>query len=1031
MPHLRRPWRALPVLLATLFALTLAPTASAQNCAVEVEPNDAPATATPLDDRTCLVGAFDGEDQDAWWWVVDEDAAGRFWHLELESIPGQLTRLDVLRIEFAANGVDVTAADTLLGFGTSDGRLNASEPFLVAPGRYLLALAKSGGSGEYVAHLREGDRFDRGRRGAALRDEAGAFANATTLDGRVEVAWTLDEDAAARRWALRAQGALGAPLTLELLDPAGDRLGRATSDELGRLALPGLGLAAGTYRLVLDGAGPVTLDVVATGTITDGDEVEPNDRWDDANVLAFDRPLRATGGNGDHYVFEVGAAEAGRPWDLNVEASSSVSVVLADGNRATLQERWGDSGTLRGLVFAEGGYGLYVDHQGEGPYTLTFTPGAPLQDGFEVEPNDALVGASPMSEDLTVRGSFTPQDDDVFRFDVAGAPQAWRVQAVGEGVAELEVYDPSGGRLQSARADGGRVRLDQLVLLPGTHYVRVSGEAGDYALRVLAQGPAPEPPTPEPDQAAAPEPLAPAPPAAPIEEAAAAGPPPPPGAVESEPNDELARGMLLEYGVVRVGTITADGDVDVYRFHLPQDRPVRIELASPEGAEVFFDLAEAGLRAEPTEPGGLAWMERTLLAGPYEVRVRGRSAPTGWYQLRLSPIDPLGRPADAEPNDATTTASALPADLRVEGYVGEAGDNDHYRLPTFATTVTVEVTADLDDGVVLDFLSPAAGNKRPDADGRLTFEWPAGATYDLRVGGRGRYAFDIAFSVDPDPDQLAPVRAGPPARITFDGAPRSVQAFSIDAQRVEREVTVVNESDRSRTFVVETFLDHPTSVVEAPATIVVPAGGSVTLPVTARLAADLRDDQRLHLSIGLSDALGSVSETLVLSPVCEAPAASPEAYWPLPEPLLGRMNVAWSGLGGRPTSDGGRALAAFDGRATPAYGAYGTPDAPIEVELAGDAVATLVGTVLHPLGDARVLDQARHFEVWTSLDGASYTLAFAGELRAARVAQPFVFDAPVRARFARLVVLDDHQGAPAVASASGSSSATTPPTWAS
>ena len=928
MPHLRHPWRALPVLLATLFALTLAPTGRAQNCALEIEPNDAPATATPLDDRTCLVGAFDGEDQDAWWWVVDEDAAERFWQLEVESIPGQLTRLDVLRIEFAANGVDVTAADTLLGFGTSDGRLNASEPFLVAPGRYLLALSKSGGSGEYVAHLRAGDRFDRGRRGAPLRDEAGAFANATTLDGRAEMAWTLDYDAAARRWALHAQGALGAPLTLELLDPTGARLGRATSDELGRLALPGLGLAAGTYRLALDGVGPVTLDVMATGTITDGDEVEPNDGWDDASVLTFERPLRATGGNPDYYVIEVGPDQAGRPWDLTVDASSTVNVVLADGNRATLQERWGDSGTLRGIVFAEGAYGLRVDQDGDGPYTLAFAPGAPLQDGFEIEPNDELVGASPMSEDLTVRGTFTPQDQDVFRFDVVGAPQSWRVQAVGEGVAELEIYDPGGGRLQSARADGGRVRLDQLVLLPGTHYVRVSGASGVYALRVLAQGPAPEPPTPDPDQASTPEPLAPAPPAAPIEEAVAAGPPPPPGAVESEPNDELARGMLLEYGVVRVGTIAADGDVDVYRFHLPEDRPVRIELASPEGAEVFFDLAEAGLRAEPTGPGALAWIERTLLAGPYEVRVRGRSAPTGWYQLRLSPVDPLGRPADAEPNDDTATASALPADLRVEGYVGEAGDRDHYRLPTFATTVTVEVIADLDEGVVLDFLSAEARSQRPDADGRLTFEWPAGAGYELRVGGRGRYAFELAFSQDPDPDQLAPARGGPSARSPSTTRRAPCRPSRSTPSASSARLTVVNESDRSRTFAVETFLDHPTSVVEA------------LRRSWCRRAAPRRSRSRpprRRPSRRPAAAPQHRPERCPGRRERDAASCRPSArrrQWPR-RPLAAARTAARSperrvdGVG-RASGERSRPMirAAFDGRATPATGAYGPPTSP-------------------------------------------------------------------------------------------------------
>ncbi|MDF1521851.1 MAG: hypothetical protein P1P87_03415 [Trueperaceae bacterium] len=1014
MPHPRRLRRALPVLLATVLALALAPTGLAQNCAREIEPNDTPATGTPLDGRTCLVGALEGEDQDAWWWVVDEAAAELAWHLEIESIPGQLTRLDVLRVDFAANGVDVAGFDTLLGFGTADGRMNASEPFLVAPGRYLLALSKSGGEGDYVVHLRAGDRLARGRsEGRADADAAGAFARATVLEGPTDIAWTLGADAATQRWAVRAQGAIGAPPTLELLDPSGARVGRASADELGRVALASLGLTAGTYRILVDGVGPLTLDAVATGTVTDGDEVEPNDRWEQANLLTFDRPLRGTGTNPDYFVIEVGPEQAGRPWDLVVEASDDIDVRVFDEARTELQRRRGSGGTLRGLVFAEGTYGLTVQDGSDGAYTLTFAPGEPLQEGYEIEPNDALAGATPLGADLTVRGTLTPQDRDTFRFEVEGAPQTWRVQAIGDGVEALTVLGASGEEVQRLRGDGGRVRIDQLVLLPGTHYVQVTGDEGAYALRLLALGPAPEPPVPdpraEPDEE--PAPLTAAPAAPPIEDVAAAGPPPPPGAIETEPNGDLSRSELLEFGLVRVGTIGSSDDVDVYRFHLPEDRPVRIELASPEGSALYFDLMEAGVRAEADAPGGRAWLERTLLAGPYELRVDDRVGDTGWYQLRMMPLDPLAHPADREPNDTSATARPLPSDLRVVGHVGETSDPDFYRLPTFATPVRVELTADLAAGIQLALMGDATLG-RPDLDtGAYAFELPAGARVDLRVTGRGAYAFEVAFATRPDPGQLAPAAGASDASLDFGLPTLPVQAFAADGQRVERTLSVHNPSDRERTFTVEAFVDHPTSTVEAPATLTVPAGGRVDLPVTAHLAADLRDDLALHLTIGLRDEAGIATDTLRLAPVCEAPAVAPQPWWPLPEPLLGRFDVAWQGLGGRALDEKSqRARVAIDGRATPAYGAYRDADAPLDVDLAGDAPVTLLGTVLHPLANVSADRQVRAFEVWTSLDGATYTLALAGELRAARVEQAFVFEAPVAARFARLVFVEDHRG---------------------
>lgn len=220
MPHPRRLRRALPVVLAALLAFALAPTALAQNCALEVEPNDTPATATPLDGRTCLVGVLDGTDQDAWWWEVDQEASEKFWYLELDSFPGHLTQVDVVRVEIAANG-DVTGADTLTTLRTVDGRQVRSEPLLFAPGRYLLGLSKASGSGEYVLHLRPGDVLWRGRSELTHLQNGnatGAFAAYGVLDGRDELEWTIDEASAGSRWAVEAQGAAGARLRLELLE---------------------------------------------------------------------------------------------------------------------------------------------------------------------------------------------------------------------------------------------------------------------------------------------------------------------------------------------------------------------------------------------------------------------------------------------------------------------------------------------------------------------------------------------------------------------------------------------------------------------------------------------------------------------------------------------------------------------------------------------------------------------------------------------------------------------------------------------
>ncbi|MFN2322962.1 MAG: VWA domain-containing protein [Trueperaceae bacterium] len=1017
MPHPRPLRRALPVLLTTVLALALASTALAQNCALEVEPNDTPATATPLDGRSCLVGALDDE-QDAWWWEVDEEASGQVWQLELESFPGHLTKLDVFRVEMAANG-DVTGAETLMTLGTSDGRQVRSEPLLIAPGRYLLGFSKSGGRGEYVLQLRAGDALSRGRTGfERLQDGGanGAFAGYGVLDGRAELQWTLDAEGSGTRWALTAQGALGTTLTLELLDPDGTRVGRASSGDDGRVDLRSLGLSAGEHRVAVEGSGPFTLAAVATGTVTDGDEVEPNDAFEQANLLTFDRPLRGTGTNTDYYVFDVGPEEADRPWDLHVETSDGIDVRLYDGDRTELQRRRGNGGVLRGLVLSEGSHYLYVSHDSTDAYTLRFEAGEALQEGFETEPNDTLATRDALSSELTVRGALAVQDRDVFRFSVEGAPQAWRVQAIGEGVAELAVYTAGGTEIARVR-ETGRPRIDQLVLRPGDHFVEVRGDAGAYALRLLAQGPAPEPPAAEatPDAPSAPLANAPAPP--PIDDPVASGPPPPAGLLESEPNDDSSRAELLLAGTVRVGTLSGTTDRDTYRFFLPEDRVVRFEVASPEGGAVEFTVQPGSLSATPAELDGVAAFERTLLAGDYTVVLRDRAGGGGWYQLRMSFPDPLDRPADAEPNDARATAARVPAELAWDGTVGEARDEDVYVLPAFDVAATLTVAAELDAGITL-FHDADGSSAVRFADGVAELALAPGGPQYLRLRGRGAYRLELAFDRPPDPDQLAAPAGDPRATAAFGADVATLQAYGVLGQQVDATVAVQNTSDEARRFALEIAVDHPTARVDAPASVDVPANGRVDVPVSTTLPPDLRDDLPITLTVGLRDASGITTAQQTYAPVCEAPPVGARPVWPLPEPLLGRFDVAWSGLGAIPVDASGDASRAIDGRVAPSARTVRDPETPLDVQLAGDGPVRVVGTVLHPLTNLAVARQLRRFEVWTSLDGTSFDLAHAGELKAARVAQAFVFDAPVTARFARLVFVDAQDGStqPAIGS---------------
>ena len=90
--------RALSV--ALLPAVGLSATAHAQPITYETEPNDDPLTLeTEVRGAVMMRGEALGGDQDAFWWIVGEEEAGRFWEVELRSRTEGLVQLDMVRLE--------------------------------------------------------------------------------------------------------------------------------------------------------------------------------------------------------------------------------------------------------------------------------------------------------------------------------------------------------------------------------------------------------------------------------------------------------------------------------------------------------------------------------------------------------------------------------------------------------------------------------------------------------------------------------------------------------------------------------------------------------------------------------------------------------------------------------------------------------------------------------------------------------------------------------------------------------------------
>lgn len=1018
--------------------------AAAQQCTYESEPNDTPAQATRItgvgpdtqglrgDDVgiACFTGELSGGDQDAFVWEVGEAEAGQRWVLEVEGVRGQLTKVDVIRVSFAANGVDVTAAETLFTAGTGDGTWTTSPEFLAGEGRYILGVSSSGGSGSYVAHLRPVEevryRAEAYREG---REMQAPFLVYGSVSGGLELPFVVPEEAAGSAWGIALRASIGDRPTLTVEGPAGAVVD-AKVGETGEARVDALGLEPGAYVARVEGdVGMALLRVEQQGRSGAGREVEPNDDWETATRFAPGSEMRGSIENRDFLRIDVTEADATGAWDLEVDATDEIAVVLYDGVGELLQNRRGVRGTMASLHLDPGTYMLEVNGPTGTTYTLALRSAAAAGAEAEREPNDTLAAANDLGPEMRVRGSFAPQDDDLYLLRVEGEAQRFRLQVVGAGVEQLRLLDRSGDEQARVRGER-RIRLDDVVLLPGPYYLEVEGSEGEYALQALSLGPAPAP-EPSADAPAADEPLeaAAAPPAEPSPEEAAedlafaappAVPPPPPGLLEVEPNDDASRAVRLEAGVVHVGRLASAEDVDHYRFHLADDQFVRIELVPPAGG-VSIPLYLQGVgwhEVLEEEEGAPTLVERWFLAGDHEFEVRGsgpRSGPpTGYYQIRLTPLGALRLPADLEPNDDRETASRIPAELAWEGIVGDQGSStDHYLLPVFAQETELEVRVEASSRPSVDVLLASGSLGRSDEDGVLRFVLPAEEQTWLRISGRTRYRAELAFSREPDAAQLLPPRTDGVVDVTLTSGVDELAAFWHEGQALQATARVRNLTDAAQTVRLAAATSDATASATVQDEVRLGPGEAVDVPVEVLVPADMRDDLPLRIEVAAFGDAGSSAAAVTPRLRCEASPVSAFPYQPLPPALLGRFDALWSGLGARVHGESGyeqRDEALIDGRTSPATGAYVALDHVPTYVLAGEAPLRLVGTTLHPHANADADRQLKRFRIETSMDGTTFTPVFEADLKAARFEQAFVFDTPVTARYARLVFVSNQTG---------------------
>jgi hypothetical protein len=528
---------ALSIFLFTaVFPATMA---WAQPSIVESEPNETPADAGVVAGDVVIIGSLAGSDQDAFLWTVSDVDALKRWTFELRGVPGRLTLVEVVRLEYAENGVDVTGYQKLMKLGTRDGLSPVlRENLLFEPGEYLLGIAGAGGGdggvyrppaasitfgeeaeagidaapepGGYRLLISEGKRLPidsspkaRGSRETAHKARLGSETAALLEPVSSWYRFDFSKQEIGQRWNITAQIPVGRKATAQLLDSSGATLASAKSDTHGRLLFADLAPPAAPWWVDLqkkDADGYIHAIVAEkTGQRVTGEEAEPNGSWDLANRVDLSQPVTArfgTKGEADYFRFTLDEVTTDQYLAFNLDNPSGgkMRFCLLDSGGTQVQCR-DISGNLSlgDLVLPPGEWGLSVSRGAEGTaYSITLETHGAINPAREAEPNDAVKHASSVPANNRIKGRFSGKETDFYRFVVTDEPQLWRFQVIGDGIGEVGYHDIKGTQVMRVRPKSGqrRIRLDNVFLMPGVHYLKVYGkDGGEYTVLARPVGP--------------------------------------------------------------------------------------------------------------------------------------------------------------------------------------------------------------------------------------------------------------------------------------------------------------------------------------------------------------------------------------------------------------------------------------------------------------------------------------------------------------------------------------------------------------
>lgn len=609
----RLSWLACPLLWAFLVMPALA-------CEPEVEPNDAPPSATviPLDEA-CAKGASANGEAD--WLRFDVQEAG-LWRLRLEAPPDRSGAVTLGRVPAAGGSPRLFWRGDL---DTSQG-LVESPSLLLDPGVWHIAVAAAFEPMRWRLFLDPAE---------ALPPAQPAFENAfsATVAGAasdIERNWTITTEPGAGLWTIALRAPPDQRVRLALTGPAGRVFDNAGLDTTGGHMRIDLALRPGDYRLRLQGlseGAPAILSTMQVAGTGHGFAAEPDEAPASAFPLvpgtAVSGHLYAPDGTTDTDRFSFSAAGGAERaiFFMDLPSLAVATAVLADASGAAISDprQLRGRGLLGPFDLDAGSYVLKLSGD-LGPTDQCFLElrrAPPRGSDEEAEPNDRPAFASRVTAGASLRGDGSDGSAD---FVAIEGPERevtwWTIRARSDRDLYMRMFFADDDLFPEARkVPEEDLVLSRFPLVPGPNLLKIAG-AGSWNLTM--------------------EPAV-----------------PPEALDEREPNDHPIRATTLDPDESYRFALDRPGDEDRFELSTEVTQRVALEITAPTASRATVQVVNAYLEApipltvedDPAAPGmSRASWSGTLPPGATQFVIKGQKADPGQGTIRASLAPPFAPP---------------------------------------------------------------------------------------------------------------------------------------------------------------------------------------------------------------------------------------------------------------------------------------------------------------------------------------------------------------------------------------------------